>query len=739
MEICNDKILEMLVHTVTINRYVDEEQVSQLVACAEKYGFSRQAIMGKLNEDDESSETQVFSDCFAEETEQVRQAILSDMVKLACFDGAFDDAEMEFINKVSNVSRKAYEQSITEGLREFSTRVYDKPVYKRIFSMLRAFFCKLIGMQREFYTLEQIAQQYRKGLYKIDCSEKIIELLEPTSGYIEHSTLQCKYKIQNQIASIVSQISELKAQSHEITIALIGETMAGKSTLFNILVGSEHGEFIGHGKQRTTRFVRVGHWHGIRLLDTPGLNAQADGGRDDEALTLEAAKQADIFLVVVTSDTQDQNIKKFFRQFELSGKPIYYVVNVKNNPIKSEKSLRALIEAPQSWTQTERYEGYLDNIEKTYKNSKLNRMLKNRYNLISCREAIVPRDLTLWIRKEDLPRWKKTRLTRHEQAKLKNGSGVLQFQKDFCRFVAESIRFAPWNRYFDFTCDTMENITVDIRKEVFLQQVVLQKLKRENKERQNFIRDCGNSCKEEYLDYIHKVLPSSEDLREKVLGADISRETFEYRILSICHEYEAAVQNKLSSIMRDANLQVRNVAGISAYQMDCAFSCCSNEPLDFSTITWKTYGKHYGKRFLSFLGLGSQTLANIDAEKKSEVIDNAEIIICQKFQRFYEAIPMIDGYFADVEERAMAQSLEKEREKEKELEDMKNVLESISETKDNIYKTRVIGFLSVIRPKATYHHHTYDADTLNIYATHTHDTDYIYSGSTIKIRGVKND
>ena len=42
MEICNDKILEMLVHTVTINRYVDEEQVSQLVACAEKYGFSRQ-------------------------------------------------------------------------------------------------------------------------------------------------------------------------------------------------------------------------------------------------------------------------------------------------------------------------------------------------------------------------------------------------------------------------------------------------------------------------------------------------------------------------------------------------------------------------------------------------------------------------------------------------------------------------------------------------------------------------
>ena len=59
--------------------------------------------MGKLNEDDESSETQVFSDCFAEETEQVRQAILSDMVKLACFDGAFDDAEMEFINKVAAI------------------------------------------------------------------------------------------------------------------------------------------------------------------------------------------------------------------------------------------------------------------------------------------------------------------------------------------------------------------------------------------------------------------------------------------------------------------------------------------------------------------------------------------------------------------------------------------------------------------------------------------------------------
>ena len=67
-------------------------------------------------------------------------------------------------------------------------------------------------------------------------------------------------------------LEEKRAQSDKFSIALFGRTMAGKSTLMEILTNGD-GLSIGKGGQRTTRDVRSYDWEGLKVTDVPGIAA----------------------------------------------------------------------------------------------------------------------------------------------------------------------------------------------------------------------------------------------------------------------------------------------------------------------------------------------------------------------------------------------------------------------------------------------------------------------------------
>lgn len=121
-------------------------------------------------------------------------------------------------------------------------------------------------------------------------------------------------------------IEALYKRQKELSIVVFGRTMAGKSTLMEILTHGD-GASIGKGAQRTTRDVRDYHWKGLKITDVPGI-ASFDGEEDD-ALAMEAAKAADMILFLITDDAPQESEAEKLKDLRALGKPVLGIVNVK--------------------------------------------------------------------------------------------------------------------------------------------------------------------------------------------------------------------------------------------------------------------------------------------------------------------------------------------------------------------------------------------------------------------------
>ena len=112
----------------------------------------------------------------------------------------------------------------------------------------------------------------------------------------------------------------------KFSITLFGRTMAGKSTLMEILTEGD-GTSIGKGAQRTTRDVRKYNWNGMEITDVPGIGAFE--GEEDENIAFEAAKMADLILFLITDDAPQIAEAECFSKIVNLGKPIICIINVK--------------------------------------------------------------------------------------------------------------------------------------------------------------------------------------------------------------------------------------------------------------------------------------------------------------------------------------------------------------------------------------------------------------------------
>ena len=145
------------------------------------------------------------------------------------------------------------------------------------------------------------------------------------------------------------------------TIAFMGRTKAGKSTLHKVITQQENDD-IGVGKLRTTRYNRSWYWNKLRIVDTPGIGAP--GGATDTEIAKSVIDEADVICYVVTSDSIQETEFDFFETIKERNKPLYIVLNVKSNltqPIR----LKRFLENPNAWkvsTGPQSIQGHLDRI-----------------------------------------------------------------------------------------------------------------------------------------------------------------------------------------------------------------------------------------------------------------------------------------------------------------------------------------------------------------------------------------
>ena len=121
-------------------------------------------------------------------------------------------------------------------------------------------------------------------------------------------------------------LENLRENLSKFSITLFGRTMAGKSTLMEILTQG-NGESIGTGAQRTTKDVRKYTWNGLEITDVPGIGAFE--GEDDEQIAFEAAKTADLILFLITDDAPQAAEADCFSRIVNLGKPVICIMNVK--------------------------------------------------------------------------------------------------------------------------------------------------------------------------------------------------------------------------------------------------------------------------------------------------------------------------------------------------------------------------------------------------------------------------
>ncbi|MHC5759566.1 GTPase [Nostoc sp.] len=171
----------------------------------------------------------------------------------------------------------------------------------------------------EIYT-EQI-QQKTSSKGQANTAKEVAKQLDSTRKYLTFEALEELDRVSESLRA------KQRALKH-FSIAFIGKTKAGKSTLHAIITGDSW-DAIGVGKQRTTRFNRVYEWKNIRIIDTPGIGAP--GGKSDEEIAESIIEESDIICYVVTNDSIQETEFKFLQLLKEKAKPLIVLLNVKNN------------------------------------------------------------------------------------------------------------------------------------------------------------------------------------------------------------------------------------------------------------------------------------------------------------------------------------------------------------------------------------------------------------------------
>lgn len=181
---------------------------------------------------------------------------------------------------------------------------------------------EIIGYDIE--KLEKDTQNIIDGIRKnnIKADEAMSNLIKQLKYYVSGYT-NSKSVFEKEILQKVKRIKEFN-------VCIFGRTMAGKSTLMEIIKNGD-GSSIGNGTQRTTRDVREYHWNGINIIDVPGVcvkHLETDAVKDEE-IAFSAAKDSDMIIYLFNDDSFQQSDAKWLSKVKALGRPILGVMNVK--------------------------------------------------------------------------------------------------------------------------------------------------------------------------------------------------------------------------------------------------------------------------------------------------------------------------------------------------------------------------------------------------------------------------
>ena len=308
--------------------------------------------------------------------------IVTLLARIAYGDDYMASSELELLIKVGKLLKLDIEQIIEETQSESNKRITSSQL-----SSLKRFVGKMentiyqsfansdkksvvdmmLGGLGYSASIAQITEDAEKDLARVtriidDLNSMLNEeynhlaSIKPSSKKVSKEVLKIEQIIQgirgsfneiidNSLTSNRDVLDKKRRNIRYFTIAFMGRTKAGKSTLHKVITQQENDD-IGVGKLRTTRYNRSWYWNKLRIVDTPGIGAP--GGEADTEIAKSIIDEADVVCYVVTSDSIQETEFDFFSTIKERNKPLYIILNVKSN-LNQAIRLKRFIANPDDW------------------------------------------------------------------------------------------------------------------------------------------------------------------------------------------------------------------------------------------------------------------------------------------------------------------------------------------------------------------------------------------------------
>ncbi len=220
-----------------------------------------------------------------------------------------------------------------------------------------------------FSTLKNLGNGIQQVIYDITqktTGEGEYQAAKEVAKQLEQTRRELSAEILHDLETVREALRSKQRALDHFSIAFMGRTKAGKSTLHAVITG-EGWEAIGVGKQRTTRYNRVYEWKNIRIIDTPGIGAP--GGKTDEEIARSVIEEADVICYVVTDDSIQEAEFAFLKVLKEKTKPLVVLLNIQYN-LRDSRRLEHFLKNPDRWFAAEGKSGIGGHLNRIHRYAK---------------------------------------------------------------------------------------------------------------------------------------------------------------------------------------------------------------------------------------------------------------------------------------------------------------------------------------------------------------------------------
>ena len=396
----------LLVHLICADKQIHSEEIKYLNELSDRANISQQTRdeMDKILAQDNQHLT---LDCIAKQVSVGEQSeVMRQILAIAYADGYFAPSEREMLDRLASIwnwssteidriiaearnsgdraksskdsdrtklsfaarllNKNEQKSALSRAVIDMASRAAPEAIGKKVERLEREILLSGPEYDRAIAHCSKIARedyQYAEEAFKKTESTLKTLILSLGEVILRIENKNSKAKTAKEVAKqleesrksldthIIQELDKVK-ESHQakhralsyFTIAFMGRTKAGKSTLHSIIT-QDGWESIGVGKQRTTRFNRIYEWKNIRIIDTPGIGAADAGGRNDEEVAKSIVDEADVICYVVTNDSIQETEFEFLEQLKEKTKPLIILLNLKYN-LRDSRRLQHFLKNP---------------------------------------------------------------------------------------------------------------------------------------------------------------------------------------------------------------------------------------------------------------------------------------------------------------------------------------------------------------------------------------------------------